>query len=223
VGHIRPACQLPIQQGCERSPYLATIDDDRHREERMESQPSEPFGPELVEAQQTLTSALAEACSAELTKANTGELIRVEEVLAIAGEAAKKAVSIRRRMRRDRGSDAARKSRQRAAETEDTNVATPAHRVFLDAAGVQWDAFAVHPSSEVSNRARLPDPYQSGWLSFDSGQERRRLSPVPEDWRTMSEDGLRELCARAEAVPRRVTPSTDRPPTTPPEPRPNDG
>jgi hypothetical protein len=189
----------------------------------MESQPSEPFGPELVEAQRTLTSALAEACSAEVNKANTGELIRVEEVLAIAGEAAKKAVSIRRRMRRDKGGSEAtpRKGRPRPTEEERIAVAVPAHRVFIDSDGIRWDAFAVHPSSEISNRARLPDPYQSGWLSFDSGQERRRLSPVPDDWRTISEDGLRALCSKAESVPRRVTPSTDKPPTTPSEPRPD--
>jgi hypothetical protein len=190
----------------------------------MESQPSEPFGPELVEAQQTLQGALAEACAAEVHKANTGELIRVEEVLAIAGEAAKKAVSIRRRMRRDRGTaDAApRKGRQRTTEAERTEAALPAHRVFVDATGVKWDAFAVHPSSEISNRARLPDPYQSGWLSFDSGTERRRLSPVPDDWRSMSDEALRELCLRAESVPRRTTPPTDKPPITPPERRPDE-
>ena len=34
-------------------------------------------------------------------KANTGELILIDELLAIAGESAKKAISVRRRLRRD--------------------------------------------------------------------------------------------------------------------------
>jgi hypothetical protein len=54
-------------------------------------------------------------------------------------------------------------------------------------------------------------------LSFDSGAERRRLSPVPDDWRSMTEEALRELCARAELVPRRVTPSPESHPIVPPE------
>jgi hypothetical protein len=169
----------------------------------MESQPSGPMEMELQQATETLQSALADACAAEITGANTGELIRVEEVLAIAGEAAKKAVSIRRRRRRDTGDPvAARVGRGRAPSRSVADAAT-VHREFLDAAGSRWDAFAVHPSEEISSRARLPDPYRSGWLSFASGDDRRRLSPVPDDWELLSEEGLRDLCARADPVKRR--------------------
>jgi hypothetical protein len=177
---------------------------------------------ELRQATETLQSALADACSSKLDGANTGELIRVEEVLAIANEAAKTAVSIRRRRRRDSAAESAAPSRAGRGRAAKRPLPEPGatHREFVDAAGLRWDAFAVHPSAEISSRARLPDPYRSGWLSFASGEERRRLSPVPDDWMAMSDDSLRELCERAERVPQRSTPSTSSPPPTPPDDRP---
>jgi hypothetical protein len=163
----------------------------------MESHP-EPMEMDLEEATQTLQSALADACAAKLNGADTGELIRVEEVLSIAGDAAKRAVSIRRRRR---SAGAMRRAPRHAAPE-----GTLPHREFVDAAGIKWDAFAVHPSDQVAGRARLPDPFRHGWLSFAAGDERRRLSPVPDNWESLSDDALRELCARADVVPRRLTP-----------------
>jgi hypothetical protein len=66
------------------------------------SQDSEGLQPELREAEATLGEALKEACATDPAKANTGELIQIEEVLAIANESAKKAISVRRRLRADR-------------------------------------------------------------------------------------------------------------------------
>jgi hypothetical protein len=163
---------------------------------------------ELQQVTETLKTALIDVCSADINGANTGELIRVEEVLAIANEAAKQAVSIRRRKRASR----TRLSRRALPEEGAT------HREFVDAAGLVWDAFAVHPSAEISSRARLPDPYRGGWLSFASGEERRRLSPVPDDWQAMSDDALRELCSRADPVPKRATPPRPSAPPAPPAP-----
>lgn len=166
----------------------------------MESQPSGPLEAELQQATGVLKQALAEACSTRVDGADTGELARVEQVLLLASDAARKAVSIRRRRRRSAGAAPA------GAPIADGAAAHPdsgAHRVFVDASGVTWDAFAVHPSAEGSGRARLPEPYQRGWLSFDSGDERRRLSPIPENWLTAPEYALRELCRRAEPAPRR--------------------
>jgi hypothetical protein len=62
---------------------------------------SADFDPELKQAQATLEGALHEACAVDVKKANTGELIHVDELLAIAGESAKKVITVRRRMRRD--------------------------------------------------------------------------------------------------------------------------
>ena len=36
-----------------------------------------------------------------------------------------------------------------------------------------------------------------GWLTFDSGRERRRLAPIPTTWATASPAELAVLCARA--------------------------
>ena len=49
--------------------------------------------------QHNLGEALKEACSMDPSKANTGELIQIEELLAIANESAKKAISVRRRLK----------------------------------------------------------------------------------------------------------------------------
>ena len=64
----------------------------------------------------------------------------------------------------------------------------------------------MHPSEQAAGRARLPDPFRNGWLSFTAGEERRRLSPVPDGWENLSDNALCDLCARADVVPRRLTP-----------------
>jgi len=87
------------------------------------------------------------------------------------------------------------------------------HRTFYDGGGVQWTAFAVYPSSITAGRASLRGTFQYGWLAFDSGEETRRLTPVPENWRALSDAELRELCSRAErARRRRSAPPNQSPP-----------
>ncbi|HEV7993947.1 MAG TPA: hypothetical protein VGP25_19115 [Gemmatimonadaceae bacterium] len=47
------------------------------------------------------------------------------------------------------------------------------------------------------------DPsYRSGWLVFEreDGDERRRLSGVPDDWTSLTPQRLAELCAAATPV-----------------------
>jgi hypothetical protein len=166
----------------------------------MESQPNGRAAPLLEEATGTLRRALADACAAEVQNADTGELVRIEKALVLAADAAERALSIRRQVKRS----GARKSIGTPAPALDLPVEpADSHRVFVDAAGVRWDAFAVHPSAETTGKARLPEPYQNGWLSFDSGTERRRLSPIPENWQALSDDDLREACSRAEQAGRR--------------------
>jgi hypothetical protein len=63
----------------------------------------EPLRPRLQDAERKLDETLDEVCdSPSAEKLDTGELIRVEESLALATEAAKEAVSLRRRMHVDR-------------------------------------------------------------------------------------------------------------------------
>ncbi|HEY5061375.1 MAG TPA: hypothetical protein VII52_07545 [Gemmatimonadaceae bacterium] len=179
---------------------------------------SEPLRPQLEQAQRTLATALDEACDANVDAADTGELIRIEEVLAIANEAAKEAISVRRRMGHDEPRDGANGATAEPASPGDTGTRAPTPegaREIEDARGVRWTAFAVYPSRRTSGRAPLPDAFQRGWLAFDSGMETRRLTPIPDGWRDLSVDELRELCEKAEIAPRRST-SRQSPPPPPP-------
>lgn len=45
------------------------------------------------------------------------------------------------------------------------------------------------------SRAILRGTYAHGWLCFESSKEKRRLSPIPDDWTTCS-DALLEVYAR---------------------------
>jgi hypothetical protein len=67
--------------------------------------PSVPLRPQLERLEHKIEKSLGEVCAAPAVRdVNTGELIKIEETLAIAAEAAKEAVSLRRRLRKDRES-----------------------------------------------------------------------------------------------------------------------
>ena len=58
--------------------------------------------PKLHQAQETLEDALDEVCASKpVQQETTGEMIRLEESLSVAAEAAKHAVSLRRRLREE--------------------------------------------------------------------------------------------------------------------------
>lgn len=155
------------------------------------SRDSGELRPQLHEAQETLGVALKEACAMDPAKANTGELIHIEELLAIANDSAKKAISVRRRLKKDGKARTERES-PKARPTE--------YREFLDAASVKWTAIAVHPSTSKS----LTGAFQNGWLSFDSGTETRRHAPIPENWMSLSDDELCRLCESATIASRKL-------------------
>lgn len=68
----------------------------------MAVDPTSPLRPQLRKLEDELQDSLEEVCDAPpVDQINTGELIRIEETLAIAAEAAKEAVSIRRKLRSD--------------------------------------------------------------------------------------------------------------------------
>ena len=161
--------------------------------------------PKLDEAQRALQSALDEACSVDLRKVDTGELIKVEETLAVASEAAKEAVSVRLKLREQRNRDP-----MRAQPRSEQPESAVTHRVFEDIRGKRWHAFAVQGSPETVERASLPDSFRSGWLVFEADDELRRVAPIPEKWEELDTDTLRELCFKAPSSPRRVT-AKDRP------------
>jgi hypothetical protein len=180
----------------------------------MESEQSRSSSPQLLEAQETLKEMLEEACAAEIYSADTGQLVRIQKVLALADEAAREVISIRKERPRSRKQS---RTRTPEAPSERAEGAAPdvsreqTHRVFEDARGVQWDACAIHPSAPVG-RVQLPEPYRSGWLFFDSAVEKRRLSPIPPDWHSAPDEVLRAMCVQAEVVPERASSSRRRRP-----------
>jgi hypothetical protein len=55
------------------------------------------------------------------------------------------------------------------------------------------------PQTPVA-RARLRGTYAQGWLCFENDYEKRRLSPIPDDWTTCDEDRLEEYARHGERV-----------------------
>lgn len=160
--------------------------------------------PHLDEAQKALADALEKACGVDVRKVGTDELIRIEETLASASEAAKQAVSVRLRMRSRREED-----KRKLADlpvnpaTDAEGVPAVTRRVFDDIRGKRWNVFAVRPTSGLAERTPLPESYQHGWLSFESSDEMRRIAPIPDKWAEMSTDELRSLCHGASSTPKR--------------------
>jgi hypothetical protein len=169
----------------------------------------DPLQPELREAAETLEQALTEACASKAAQeADTGELIKVEEMLALASDAARRAIAIRRRARRQAETAAERGEpvSPPAGQAEPTS-----HRLFDDRRGVRWDVWAVYPEARASQLSALPESFQSGWLVFESSTEKRRLSPIPADWQTRPTSELERLCEQAETAVRRRRSAGQRP------------
>lgn len=74
-------------------------------------------------------------------------------------------------------------------------------RDFTDSHGVAWRVWSTIPSNTVAIGPDLRD----GWLSFDSGSERRRVCPIPKDWDQLPAERLELLC-RVAATTRRSDP-----------------
>jgi hypothetical protein len=157
--------------------------------------------PRLHEAERTLRYAVVEACSTRRPgRANTGELIRIEAALQLASEAAKLAITIRRRRRLD---ETQRTEQAVMADAEAAASLGPRHRAFTDSRRVTWDVFPVYPVARPSSHAQLHGTLQQGWLCFDSVAEKRRLSPIPPAWQSLSDQGLEQLSRRAVLAPTR--------------------
>jgi hypothetical protein len=99
------------------------------------------------------------------------------------------------------------------------------YRTFIDSTGTEWQVWDIVPrlterrSDEApdrriemvpvpfadrredgrrvtqARRAVLRGSYAHGWLCFDSDKQKRRLSPIPSDWTSCS-DELLEVYAR---------------------------
>jgi hypothetical protein len=68
-------------------------------------------------------------------------------------------------------------------------------RRVRDEDGVEWLVYEVVLPEQLlsSSRQRHPLNLPSSWLCFESGTQRRRLSPVPDGWEGAPPDELRRL------------------------------
>jgi hypothetical protein len=74
-----------------------------HRKTAMSTNSKDHLLPRLQKLESEIQKNLEEVCETDEVKdVDTGELIRIEETLSIAADAAKEAVSLRRRMHQDR-------------------------------------------------------------------------------------------------------------------------
>jgi hypothetical protein len=107
------------------------------------------------------------------------------------------------------------------------------YRVFTDSRGTEWQAWDVVPQlterRELERRVRLvpvehadrrrdPDRrimngrrpmltagLDSGWLCFEAGAEKRRLTPIPPDWQRCPPTQLERYLDSAKRAPRPST------------------
>lgn len=98
-------------------------------------------------------------------------------------------------------------------------------RTFVDSAGQEWQAYDVVPRAEErrhydrrSGEVQIEDSDErreqdrrltiggreylssTSWLAFETGTERRRLSPIPEDWARCDDAQLEAYCRDARPV-----------------------
>jgi hypothetical protein len=77
-------------------------------------------------------------------------------------------------------------------------------RTFTDEVGTEWVVREIANATMPTSLQKLlgPDRRRSGWLAFQSaGGERRRLSPYPSDWATVTDFEIIRWCAKAVRVP----------------------
>ena len=80
-------------------------------------------------------------------------------------------------------------------------------RTITDPQGHTWLVRSVYPTASTGlTPAGVHPDYRAGWLTFESGDRKRRLAPIPSGWELMPDDSLRALLASATDA-RRLTPS----------------
>ena len=76
-----------------------------------------------------------------------------------------------------------------------------AYREFQDDGGRAWTVWDTYPES--AHRGSM-GALQGGWLTFESGGERRRLIPAPVGWNEETEDRLRDWLGFAQTAKPRL-------------------
>jgi hypothetical protein len=84
-------------------------------------------------------------------------------------------------------------------------------RGFVGDDGKEWQVWDTRPAVPTPNAkfaaattagelARISKKREAGWLTFTAAADRRRLSPIPDDWETADETSLREMLAAADRI-----------------------
>ena len=84
-------------------------------------------------------------------------------------------------------------------------------RGFVGDDGQEWQVWDTRPAITSPNvNPAVPDTFgdipriskkrEGGWLTFTAAADRRRLSPIPDDWETADEPSLRAMLAAADRV-----------------------
>jgi hypothetical protein len=81
-------------------------------------------------------------------------------------------------------------------------------REFTDGKGREWRAWDVEPDElnpRTQDETYLAQLYFTGWIVFEttSGDEKRRLYPIPKGWHELADPELEVLLQKAEVVPPR--------------------
>jgi hypothetical protein len=96
---------------------------------------------------------------------------------------------------------------------------TMALRTFTDSRGEEWQVWNIEPMfrtyaesdcsapdgavAELERKGTLYTPgLEGGWLCFDNGSEKRRLTPIPGGWEDAPDEALEAFCRRAASVRR---------------------
>lgn len=77
-------------------------------------------------------------------------------------------------------------------------------REFTDSVGLAWTVREIASPALSGAMAKVldRDRRHGGWLVFESNEgEKRRLTPYPPDWRTMSVFEIERWCMKATHVP----------------------
>lgn len=75
-------------------------------------------------------------------------------------------------------------------------------RSIKDAAGTTWTVFEVKKQGGDERWSYLPVEFGQGWLCFESAAAKRRLIPIPQDWRDADDPALLRMLGQAQTVNR---------------------
>jgi hypothetical protein len=74
-------------------------------------------------------------------------------------------------------------------------------RTIADSTGTVWTIFEVKKQGGPAEQwTYLPEQFGNGWLCFESATSKRRLTPVPAEWRELGDSELVGLLDKAQPV-----------------------